>query len=313
MSTEAPPVEDSRWMLHRRGFFRAASGGRFGILSVTAFSVVWCIVVMVPLLGLVIWSFCQVEGFRLLLRPTLEAYYRLFDSGRWEVTIRTVRLAFTITALELLIALPFSIWLSKGLRSPGVKALTMALLTVPFFLSMSSRTIVWRSVLGRTGLLNSLLIHLGIVDQPLDWMLFSEFSVYIGLIGPSFPTMVFPMYLAINLIDDEYIEAARDLGGTPWRVFLDVVLPLAMPGIVAGIIFTFVPMLGETVVPALLGGGQVTLLGASIQSLLTILNYSVAAALAVLVLGILAMLLVILRVFLPSGRGIGSIFQGLAR
>ena len=229
------------------------------------------------------------------------------------MTIRTVRLAFTITALELLIALPFSIWLSKGLRSPVVKALTMALLTVPFFLSMSSRTIVWRSVLGRTGLLNSLLMHLGIVDQPLDWMLFSEFSVYIGLIGPSFPTMVFPMCLAINLIDDEYIEAARDLGGTPWRVFLDVVLPLAMPGIVAGIIFTFVPMLGETVVPALLGGGQVTLLGASIQSLLTILNYSVAAALAVLVLGILALLLVILRVFLPGGRDIGSIFRGLAR
>jgi spermidine/putrescine transport system permease protein len=313
MSSDSPSQERRAWKARRRGFFAAVPGNRPGGLPVAVFTIFWCIVVLVPLAGLVLWSFCRVEGFRLILQPTLQAYFHLFDSGRWEVTVRTIRLALSITLLELLIALPFSIWLAKGVRSPALKAMTMVLLTVPFFLSMSSRTIVWRSVLGRTGLLNTLLMHLGITDQPLDWLLFSEFAVHIGLIGPSFPTMVFPIYLAVNLIDDEYMEASRDLGGGPWRVFLDVVLPLSMPGIIAGVIFTFVPMLGETVVPALLGGGQVTLLGASIQSLLTILNYSVAAALAVLVLGILAALLLVMRTFIPGSRGIGSIFEGLAR
>ena len=125
--------------------------------------------------------------------------------------------------------------------------------------------------------------------------------------------MALPIFLTMTLIDDELIHAARDLGAAPARVFFDVIRPLAMPGIVAGIIFTFVPMLGETVVPQLLGGGQVNMLGGSITSLMTVLNYAVAAALSVMVLVILATLLLLLRLSSPNVLSLTAIFEGLKR
>ncbi|QFR33069.1 ABC transporter permease [Ancylobacter sp. TS-1] len=275
------------------------------------FIALWAVFVVVPVALLVLWSFLEMKDYSFSTSLSLDAYAAVFDSGRYEVTLRTLRIAGTVTAIELGLALPFALWLAKGVRSPLLKAMVLALLTVPFFISLASRTIVWRSVLSRSGLVNTALMHLGIIDQPLDWLLFSEFSVHLGLLAPSFPTMVLPVFLSISLIDDELIEAARDLGASPVKVLGDVILPLALPGIVAGIIFTFVPLLGETVVPQLLGGGRVAMLGASITSLLQVLNYPVAAALAALVLGILAALFLALR--LIGGGSIAAVFEGMKR
>ena len=142
-----------------------------------------------------------------------------------------------------------------------MRAFTLALLTVPFFLSITARTIIWRPVLGLEGIVNQVLITIGLIDEPLRWLLFSEFSVHLGLIGPFFPTMVFPIFLAAIMIDDDLLKAGRDIGGTRFDNLRHIVLPLTMPGIVAGIIFTFVPMLGVDVIPEMLGGGYVQLLG----------------------------------------------------
>lgn len=275
------------------------------------FIALWAAFIVVPVALLVLWSFLEMKDYSFSSSLSAAAYAAVFDSGRYEVTLRTLRIAGVVTAIELGLALPFALWLAKGVRSPMLKAMVLALLTVPFFISLASRTIVWRSVLSRSGLVNTALMHLGIIDQPLDWLLFSEFSVHLGLLAPSFPTMVLPVFLSISLIDDELIEAARDLGAPPAKVLGDVILPLALPGIVAGIIFTFVPLLGETVVPQLLGGGRVSMLGASITSLLQVLNYPVAAALATLVLGILAALFLTLR--LIGGGSIAAIFEGMKR
>lgn len=137
--------------------------------------------------------------------------------------------------------------------------------------------------------------------------------MHLGLLGPSFPPMILPIFMAMALIDDDLIEAGRDLGGAPYRVFKDVILPLSMPGIVAGIIFTFVPMLGETVVPQLLGGSNVTMLGTTISSLAQVLNYPVAAALSVIVLLILALFLVLMRLVAPRQASFSAAFEGLKR
>lgn len=275
------------------------------------FIALWAVFVVVPVALLVLWSFLEMKDYSFSSSFSTAAYAAVFDSGRYEVTLRTLRIAGVVTAIELGLALPFALWLAKGVRSSMLKAMVLALLTVPFFISLASRTIVWRSVLSRSGLVNTALLHLGIIDQPLDWLLFSEFSVHLGLLAPSFPTMVLPIFLSISLIDDELIEAARDLGAPPARLLADVILPLALPGIIAGIIFTFVPLLGETVVPQLLGGGRVAMLGSSIGSLLQVLNYPVAAALSTLVLGILAALFVTLR--LIGGGSIGAVFEGMKR
>lgn len=280
-------------------FTRFISPSGVSPLGVSAVLGAWTLIVILPLLGLVLWSFLKLENFQLVWEPTLQAYRDLLSSGRWEVTVRTLRIASIVTLIELALAVPFAVWLAKGTRSVPVKVITLAALTIPFFLSLSARTIVWRAVLGLHGPVNSALMSLGLIDQPLDWLLFSEFAVIIGLIGPYFPPMVFPLYLAISLIGDELLAASKDLGASPAFTFRHVILPLALPGLGAGFIFTFIPMIGDPVVPELLGGGQVVVLASSVKSLLQVLNYTVAAALSVFMLaimvGIAALLAFVLR------------------
>ena len=292
-------------------FLRGLVGERHG--PVWTFMVMWALVMLVPLVGLVVWSFLTIKGFRVSFDPNVDAYLNLFESGRWSVTVRTLRIAATVTAIELLLALPFALWLAKGTQSAVVRAMTLALLTVPFFLSVAARTIVWRAVLGTQGFVNSALIWLGLIDEPLDWLLFSEFAVHLGLIGPYFPTMVFPIFLAAVMIDDELLAASRDLGGGTLHTLVHVILPLVMPGIIAGIVFTFVPMLGADVIPALLGGGHAHLLGNSVHSLLTALNYAVASAMSTVILFAMVALLFVLRLLMLRLGGFGEVFEGLKR
>lgn len=292
----------------RRG--NAIPPSRWLLWLVVAF---WLAAVLVPVGSLLLWSLLRLENYRFVWDFNLDAYAQVLGSGRYEVTLTTLRIAGTVTLIELLISVPVALWLAKGVKSQAVKAMALALLTIPFFISLAARTIVFRPVLGRFGPVNTLLVDLGLVEQPLDWLLFSEFAVHLGLLGPYFPTMVLPIFMAMSLIDDDLIEASRDLGASSYRVFMDVILPLSMPGIVAGIIFTFVPMLGETVVTHLLGGANVTMLGASISSLARVLNYPVAAALSVIVLLILAALLGLMRLVAPQYISITTAFEGLKR
>lgn len=271
----------------------------------------WVAAVLIPVASLFVWSFLKVERFQLAWSFGLDAYRQILETGRYGVVLTTLRIVGTVTLIELLVALPVALWLAKGVRSATARTLALALLTIPFFISLASRTIVFRPILGRNGLINTVLIESGIIQQPLDSLLFSEFAVHLGLLGPFFPSMVLPIFLAMALISDDLIEASRDLGASSWRVFLDIILPLSMPGIVAGIIFTFVPMLGETVVPQLLGGANVPMLGPSMASLVSNLNYPAAAALSAIVLAILTTLLVILRLVGPRYLSLQSVFEGL--
>jgi len=273
----------------------------------------WFAAVLVPVGSLLFWSFTRLEHFQLTWSLGLDAYHQILETGRYRVILTTLRIAATITLIELAVAIPVALWLAKGVRSFAVRAMALALLTIPFFVSLAAKTIVFRPVLGRNGAVNTLLMDLGLTSQPLDGLLFSEFAVHLGLLGPSFPSMILPIFLAMALIDDDLIEASRDLGAGPLRVFFDIILPLSMPGIVAGIVFTFVPMLGETVVPQLLGGANIPMLGPSMSSLVSNLNYPAAAALSVIVLFILTLLLAIMRLAKPKYISFHSVFEGLRR
>ena len=178
---------------------------------------------------------------------------------------------------------------------------------------MCIRDSVWRVVLGRNGLVNSVLMSLGIIDEPVDWLLFSEPAVHFGFIGPYFPPMVWPIFLSISLIDDELLEASRDLGGHPRHTLRHIIIPLAVPGVVAGIVFTFVPMLGDTVVAHLIGGGNVLLLSSSIYDLITVMNYAAAAAMSAFVLALILVLQLPLIVTIRSVGGVNEIFASLKR
>jgi spermidine/putrescine transport system permease protein len=292
--------------------------GRFlqppqGGWTFVGFAWIWGMGILLPLAGLVVFSFVSTRGVQFVFEPTLRAYYEIFAYSGWAVIQRSLRIAATITFLELTIAFPFAVWLAKGARSPRVKLVIFSLLVVPFFLSPASRTIVWRVVLGREGPVNSLLMALGIVDEPIDWLLFSEPAVHFGFIGPYFPSMVWPIFLSVSLIDDDILEASKDLGARPLDTLRHIIVPLAMPGILAGIIFTFVPLLGDTVVAQLVGGGNVLLLSASITNLITVMNYAAAAAMSVFVLALMLLLQFPLLWTLQRIGGVGEIFASLRR
>jgi putative spermidine/putrescine transport system permease protein/spermidine/putrescine transport system permease protein len=205
--------------------------------------------------------------------------------------LRTLRVAAIVTTICLVTGFPFALWLAKGLKSPKLVQFIQLCLTIPFFLDPSARIIVWRTVLGSTGLVNTALLKAHLIDTPIEWLLFSDFSIYLGLVGPYFPNMVWPLYLAFVLIDDELLKASADLGASPIATLRNIVVPLAIPGIVAGVIFTFVPILGDGVSSNLLGGGKKEYIADSVIYLSTSMNYAMAAAMAAIMLALLAALL----------------------
>lgn len=288
---------------------RAVARGGF----LVPFTIVWALGVLLPVLGIVLFSFFDSRGVKFIFELSLEAYESTFSHAGWQVLLRSARITATVTVIELIVAYPFALWLAKSARSPLLKLATFAALTVPFFLSPASRTIVWRVILGKNGLINTILLELGIVDEPLDWLLFSEPAVHFGFFGPYFPNMVWPLFLSITLIDDEIIEASHDLGGGRFHTFWHVILPLSLPGIVAGVVFTFVPMMGDTVVPQTVGGGAVLMLSSEINSLFSVLNYPVAAAVSALALLLVALFQLIMVLVLRRTGGIAHVFEGLRR
>ena len=151
---------------------------------------------------------------------------------------------------------------------------------MPFLINYIIRTFAWTYLLGRAGPINSLLLGLGIVSTPVDWLLFSDFAVFVGLISSYMPFMVFPLWMSLSGIDRRLTEASWMLGAPPLRTFVRITLPLSLPGVFAAVIFGFVGCFGESAVPAILGGVGYQLMGNTITSTLDVLNYPLAAAMS---------------------------------
>jgi len=273
---------------------------RMGHVEVYGFAAVWAAGVLAPMLLVVGLSLLRVHGVRIDWSLSLQSYRDILETGRWEVVLRTVEVAAFVTLICFVVGFPFAYWLAKRAGSQRLVVFTQICLTVPFFLDPSARVIVWRTILGSTGLINTTLLKLHLIGAPIEWLLFSDFSVYLGLVASYFPNMVWPLYLSITLIDDELLKASSDLGASPAATLRNIVAPLAMPGMLAGAIFTFIPILGDNVVPTLLGGGTKEYIADSVMNLSTSMNYSVAAAFAAIVLILLFALLGLL--WLVRGR-----------
>lgn len=223
-------------------------------------------VVFIPLASVFAWSFWTMEGRRLVPSFSTDAYARFFgatgDTFRLEVFATSLRIAVTQTAIALVLG--FAIAYFVGVRMRGSKYVLPLLLlfAVPFLTSYLMRTLSWHAVLQRFGLINTVLLGLGVIQEPMTWLLFSEFAVHVGLLSTYLPFMIFPVWLAMSRIDPTVLLASADLGGTPRDTLFRIVIPLTLPGILIGCIFVFVGVLGDSVVPALLGGpgGSSTLL-----------------------------------------------------
>jgi len=224
------------------------------------------------------------------------ANYRALCSGCLGAYTNSLALAALATALCLLVgyAIAFAI-----ARTPGVwRQLLLFLVMLPFWTSFLIRVYAWIAILQPSGLVNRLLLAAGVIDAPLP-LLYNGFSVTLGLVYSYLPFMILPIYGSLARLDESLVEAAADLGARPRRVFLDVILPLSLPGIAAGCLLVFIPAVGEFVIPDLLGGPGTLMVGKMLwQEFFDNVDWPAAAAIAMALVVMLMLPLLVAQRFL---------------
>ena len=181
-------------------------------------------------------------------------------------------------------------------RAPGAwrNALLM-LVILPFWTSFLIRVYAWIGILKNNGILNNALMGLGIIDEPLA-LLHNNFSIYVGIVYSYLPFMILPLYANLARMDDSLLESAADLGCRPWKAFVSITLPLSMPGIVAGSMLVFIPVVGEFVIPELLGGPDTLMIGKVLwNEFFQNRDWPVASAVAIAMLILLVIPIVIFQ------------------
>lgn len=185
-----------------------------------------------------------------------EAINEIFepDNGRGRVFLRSIRIALISTVICLIIGYPLGYFISTR-QSGLMRGLSLFLVILPFWTNFLVRTYAWRIILGTEGVINNLLLWMGVIEEPLG-LLFTQGAVIVGLVYGFLPFMVLPIYASVERFDFKLVEAAHDLGANDWSAFWRVVLPGTLPGVVAGCILVFIPSIGSFVTPDLLGGGS---------------------------------------------------------
>lgn len=210
-----------------------------------------------------------------------------------DAALSSLSLAAVATAILLIIGTPVAHAMARA--RPGRQPLLVALVIVPFWTSFLIRIYAWIAILKPEGLLSAGLIRLGVIAQPLD-LLNTQGAVLIGLTYAYLPFMVLPLYAVLSKADPRLAEAAADLGASPARVFWSVTLPLARPGLIAGALLCFVPMVGEFIIPDLLGGSDTLMLGRVLWSeFFSNRDWPLASAVAILLLVLVVVPLVLFR------------------
>jgi len=212
-------------------------------------------------------------------------YTRAYLSSLW--------IAVVSTFLTLLVAYPVAYGMA---RAPKAWQPTLLMLVIlPFWTSFLIRVYAWIGILKKEGLLNQLLLYVGVIDEPLT-ILNTNWAVYIGIVYSYLPFMVLPLYSSLERLDDTLLEAAADLGSPPSRAFWQITFPLSLPGVIAGCFLVFIPVTGEFVIPDLLGGSDTLMIGKTLWSeFFNNRDWPLASAVAVLLLFILVVPIVIFQ------------------
>jgi putative spermidine/putrescine transport system permease protein len=265
---------------------RPTTGGRRWLpyLLAAPYTLVLLFFLVIPILAIVVVSFWQYSSFVMKPAFVLDNYRAIFS----ETYIRTYLTTFKFTALvwlcTLLIGFPVAYFLAFEVHSTRMRTALFLLCTVPFLTSNVIRSISWIPFLGRNGLLNGGLMAVGLVKEPMDIFLFSQFSVVLSMVHLYTLFMVAPIFNTMVRIEHALVEAARDGGASEWGVLREVILPLSMPGVIIGTIFVVALSLGDFTTVRLMSGGQSSSVGLAISNMISSLQYPPAAAHAVVLL-----------------------------
>lgn len=241
------------------------------------------------LYGGVEWTFYPDNYGRILGVP--EPEFEIYDPVYVSIFLRSLRIALITVAVTLLVCYPAAFQVSR--LPDRLKNLAIFLITLPFFASLIVRLFVWVLILKKTGFANMVLTSTGIVSAPLD-LIYTEFAIILGMVYIYIPFMFLPIYASVEKLDWTLVRASQDLGANTFQTFRRIVLPLTLPGVIAGAITVFIPAMGNFIVPAVLGGAKVLMLGNLIeQQFLAARNWPFGAALAMLAMAAILVVLLI--------------------
>jgi spermidine/putrescine transport system permease protein len=253
---------------------------------------VWLLALVIgPLAYTFLMSFYATDGMVIIPQLTLKNYGRFFTDPIFSsILLKSMVLALVIAVLSILTAYPLAYLVSFRLRRG--KQLLFMLSVIPLWVSYLVRIIAWRTILGNKGVLNSFLLGIGVIREPLSFLLYNRFAIAITLTYICIPFVFIPVYTALEKIPRNLLEASSDLGAGELRTFLSVVLPLSLPGLVTGFIFAFIIALGDYIIPLQLGGTQGIMFGNLIWSQFGFaFNWPLGAALGFILFAIAVLIL----------------------
>lgn len=268
-------------------------------LQATPFTLVFVLFLVLPLLLVAAVSFWRATDYELIPAFTLQNYIDVFNgcSSTEElcVTLKTylstLKFCFLVWLITLLIGFMVAYFLAFHVRSVGAQTLLFILCTVPFWTSNVIRMISWVPLLGRNGVINQALIGANIIETPIEWLLFSDFSVVLAFVHLYTMFMIVPIFNSMMRIDRALIEAARDSGASGWQTVWNVIVPLSRTGIIIGSIFVITIVMGDFVTIGVMGGQQIASVGKIIQVQTSYLQFPMAAANAVILLAVTLMMI----------------------
>ncbi len=270
---------------------------------VIAIPFVWLLIFfLIPFLIVLKISFAEY----ILASPPFSTLFRIAETGAMYMTlifdnflylweddlylrtyINSLKISVTSTILCLLIGYPIAYGIARS--TPTTKKILLLMVILPFWTSFLLRVYAWIGLLADQGTVNNFLIWLGLIDQPIK-MLYTDFAVYVGIVYTYLPFMILPLFASIEKLDLTLHEAAADLGSRPFTIFRTITIPLTMPGIIAGSLLVFIPATGEFVIPDLLGGGNVLMIGKVLYSEFNSnQDWPIASAVAVVLLILLVL------------------------
>jgi putative spermidine/putrescine transport system permease protein len=286
--------------------------GGFPVPILIAPATIWLVVFLfLPLISIFIFSFWKSSGHGMVPTFTFDNYRTFFategffnpDSADFltpSIFIRTLwttfRFTITVMALCLILAYPLAYFLSMQVEDFKWQLSLFLLAMVPFWTSYLIRAVAWLPMLGRHGLINEFLLDIGAIDEPVSFFLYSEFSYTMALVQLYVVLAVGPIFFSLAKIDRSLLEAARDMGASPFQIFREIIFPLSLPGIAIGMIFVFVMVMGEFATAVVVYGGKTSTTGTVILNYYAIANYPFAAVNAfMLMLAMMIGVVIILR------------------
>mgnify|MGYP002579234989 CR=1 FL=1 len=265
-------------------------------LPMYLWSIVFVFVALLYVIGLSFLSRGEVIGVTNEL--TLQNYARLADPQYLRVMAGSLKLAALTTVICIVIGYPFGYLMAR--LNPVARSIVMLLIIVPFWTNALIRIYGWRILLLANGPINTALLSLGLINEPLK-LLYTDGAVLLGMVYALIPFMILPTFTTVDKLDFSVVEAARDLGASPLHAFFTVTVPLTLSGLMAGCVLVFIPSMGLFFLSDLLGGSKSVLAGGLIQRLINSRDLPLAAALSVLLLSVTGAVIAVYRKLGGSG------------